>query len=117
MKRKEKYGLIRITLLSIISLFFYSLSSAQTDRYVNASGTCTGGTPCYTNVQDAINASSTSVQDIIHVEAGSYPGFTVNKSVQIEGANKDIRGYDSRGAESEITDDIVVSNTNNVSIN
>ncbi|NJK84214.1 MAG: hypothetical protein HC912_10880, partial [Saprospiraceae bacterium] len=75
------------------------------------------GSPCAT-IQFAIDKAAAG--DVIEVQAGTYAGFNITKSLTINGANRDVAGYDyaSRGAESIINSPTTISSgVNNVNIN
>ncbi|MCX6243103.1 MAG: T9SS type A sorting domain-containing protein [Bacteroidetes bacterium] len=72
--------------------------SAQTTRYVP----CGSGTPCYTTIQDAVDASDPG--DIILVAAGTYnENVTIDKPLILLGANANVP-CGSRGPESIVQD-------------
>jgi hypothetical protein len=68
------------------------------DLYVNPDGVCGGNLPCFTNLQDAINAASPG--DVIHVQAAVYPvsaRIDVTQSVTIRGAQAGVNPLPSQG--------------------
>ncbi|MCK4658172.1 MAG: right-handed parallel beta-helix repeat-containing protein, partial [Phycisphaerae bacterium] len=57
--------------LAVAAVAFAIPSTARAgDLYVNSSGTCSGGTPCYSTIQAAVGAAV--ADDVIHVEPGTY---------------------------------------------
>lgn len=68
----------------------------------------------YATIEEALDAAKEG--DTILVVAGTYQGFTINKSVTINGANWGINPvYETRNAETIFTSDILI-NSNNVVI-
>lgn len=68
----------------------------------------------YATIEEALDAAKDG--DTILVVAGTYQGFTINKSVTINGANWGINPvYETRNAETIFTSDILI-NSNNVVI-
>jgi len=67
-------------------------------HYVNDDGTCKGGTPCYADIQAAVDAAADS--DTINVEPGAYASFTVNSvnNLTIAGVHPDAAFVDGNGA-------------------
>jgi len=71
--------------------------AAAATRYVNPDGVCGGGTPCYADLQSAINASSPG--DLIGVQAGVYPltaTVLVDRSVGIFGPQAGVNPLPSK---------------------
>ncbi len=76
---------LRALLCTPLLLLLLTPPAGATVRLVNPTGTC-GGTPCYTDLQSAIDASSPG--DLIGVQAGVYPltaTVLVDRSVGIYG--------------------------------
>nr|WP_290668597.1 Calx-beta domain-containing protein [Ardenticatena sp.] len=70
-------------LLLIVWLAWYPsldaiASPTATTRYVDASGTCGGATPCYSTIQAAVDAANDG--DTIKVAAGTYTGVQTRLS-------------------------------------
>ena len=85
----------RVLFCSLLFLALPSLASGTT-RYVNPTGLC-GSTPCYANLQSAIDASSPG--DLIGVQAGLYPltsTVLVNRPVGIFGPQAGVNPLPSR---------------------
>ncbi len=100
---------------------FFVANFASAQIFVSNTGTdnaaCgAAGSPCAT-IQFAIDKATAG--DVIEVQAGTYTGFNITKSLTINGANRDIAGYSgSRGAESTITSNVVLNTgINNVNLN
>ncbi|MHC5108553.1 MAG: right-handed parallel beta-helix repeat-containing protein, partial [Planctomycetota bacterium] len=56
--------------IGLLSLSIAAQPGWAIDRFVNSSGVCVGGTPCYTTIQAAIADSVPA--DVINVEPGTY---------------------------------------------
>ncbi|MCO6490728.1 MAG: T9SS type A sorting domain-containing protein [Phaeodactylibacter sp.] len=67
-------------------LFLLSVNNYAQDRYVNPSGICAGGMPCYATISAAVAAAAAN--DVIEVEDGTYnENVTINKSLTLQSAN------------------------------
>lgn len=56
------------------------------DAYVNPSGTCGGGTPCFTTISAAVAAATPG--DVIQVEDGTYnENVTIDKALTLQSEN------------------------------
>jgi hypothetical protein len=85
------------TALCTLSLLLLALPAAAAVRLVNPTGAC-GGSPCYTDLQSAIDASAPG--DLIGVQAGVYPlaaTVLVHRSVGIYGPQAGVNPLPSRG--------------------
>jgi hypothetical protein len=83
---------------SLLLLALPSLAWGTTTRYVNANGLCGGSTPCYADLQSAINASNPG--DLIAVQAGAYAltsTVLVDRSVEIYGPQAGVNPLPSKG--------------------
>jgi len=67
----------------------HAASATGADRYVNDDGGCNGFTPCYGSIQAAVDVAGAG--DIIHVQPGVYPSFTVDgvNDITIRGVHAD----------------------------
>ncbi len=97
-------GKLRVlAILAVATLLLVAAGVAQADPgtlYVDAADpTCGGNSPCYSSIQDAINAAAAG--DTIMVAAGLYSPaatITVNKSVTIQGPQAGIDPRPSAGS-------------------
>jgi len=96
-------------MFSFVALLSIATVEAQTDFYVDDDFTKSG---YYDNIQDAIDNASAG--DIIHVNAGYYPGnLLVNESVKIVGNGTEhtfINGTDSVDVVHVVSDHVVIQN-------
>jgi hypothetical protein len=82
----------------LLCLAITPLPASATARYVNPDGVCGGSTPCYADLQSAIDASSPG--DVIHVQAAVYAlaaTVDVTVPVHIMGPMADITPLPSKG--------------------
>jgi hypothetical protein len=88
----------RRALLCPLLLLALPAIASGTTRYVNPDGLCGGSTPCYADLQSAINASSPG--DLIAVQAALYPltsTVVVDRSVEIDGPQAGVNPLPSKG--------------------
>lgn len=97
--------------LSLSLSLSISSSLAAQDHFVNSSGTCAGGMPCYTTIHAAIVAASPG--EIIGVEPGTYnENLTINKngiSLTGLGAGATISGDEADGI-NLVANDLTIDN-------
>ncbi|TXB60600.1 hypothetical protein, partial [Phaeodactylibacter luteus] len=71
--------------LAVFVLLMSAFWARGQDAYVNPTGTCAGGTPCFSTIQAAVDAAS--VGNVIQVEAGTYvESVIIDKSLDLRGA-------------------------------
>ncbi len=90
-------------------LFTYQSAAAQI-IYVNPDGSCGGQSPCFTHIQDAINASVAG--DTVQVAAGTYiENINLKSGVVVQGAGADVTIIRGTGSGFVVTTDYVNPNT------
>ena len=88
--RGEERGKLGVTINMVFGLLFVmtcSLASATTQYSVDATNSCGGDTPCYTGIQNAVDAAITADQSPALILV--YPG-TYNEAVEVYGFTGDI---------------------------
>jgi hypothetical protein len=92
-------SILRRTLPCCLLLLLLPGLAAATTRYVNPDGLCGASTPCYPDLQSAINASIPG--DLIEVQAALYPLIStvlVDRPVEIYGPQAGVNPLPSRGS-------------------
>lgn len=89
--------LVSLSLVVLVLLIVSPASASPGTLFVDDDGICGGNLPCYTVIQDAVNAANAN--DTVYVYAGTYyEHVTISKSLVLQGEDRNTTVVDGGGS-------------------